>query len=207
MSIKRPVGKNRQRGNTALEMALGFLPLFALFIGIVEFSFSIFMQSTFQNATRDAVRTGITYNMTYNGASYTDQTSLMDAVAQANTFGFLSSNLTLSDGTKANTKLQVNYYFPDNLSTPATCSQLPHTTTTSPAYVITNLNQTGNVVEVRVNGYPWNWMVPLPNFMPGTGISLSASSLDVMEALPASDDGTYPNAFAAATGATGFCAD
>jgi Flp pilus assembly protein TadG len=204
MRIKRPVGKTRQRGHVAAEMALGLLPLFALFIGIVEFSFSMFIQSTFQNATRAAVRAGITYNMTYNGTAYSDQTSLMDAVAQANTFGFLSSTLTLADSTTADTKIQVNYYFPDNLSSPASCSQLPHTTTTSPAYVITALNQTGNVVEVRVNGYPWNWMVPLPNFMPGRSISLSASSLDVMEALPASDNGTYPDAFAATT-TTGFC--
>jgi Flp pilus assembly protein TadG len=207
MRMKRPVGKTRQRGHVAAEMALGFLPLFALFIGVVEFSFSMFIQSAFQNATRDAARVGITYNMTYNGVPYTDQTSLMEAVAQSVTFGFLSSNLTLSDGTKANTKMQVNYYFPDNLSTPATCTQLPHTTTTTPAYVITNLNQTGNVVEVRVNAYPWNWMVPLPNFMPGTGIGLSASSLDVMESLPAADAGVYPSAFVAATGATGACAE
>lgn len=200
MRFPRPLRKNRvRRGHVAAEMALGFLPLFAMFIGIVEFSFSMFMQSTFQNATRDAVRTGITYNMTYNGTTYCDQTALMEAVTQANTFGFLSSTLKLSDGTYANTKLEVNYYFPDNLSSPATSSQLPHTTTTSPAYVITALNQTGNVVEVRVNAYPWNWMVPLPKFMPGTSISLSASSLDVLESLPASDNGTYPAATALAS--------
>lgn len=199
MRKKQPVRKPRQKGHIAAEMALGFLPLFALFLGIVEFSFSMFIQSTFQNATRDAVRVGITYNMTYNGTTYTDQTALMEAVAQANTFGFLSHTLTLPDSTTADTKMQVNYYFPDNLSTPAACSGLPHTTTTTPSYVITNLNQTGNVVEVRVNSYPWNWMVPLPNFMPGRSINLSASSLDVMEALPASDNGSYPNAVPTST--------
>ncbi len=206
MRSKRPVGKTRQRGHVAAEMALGFLPLFAMFVGILEFSFSMFMQSTFQNATRDAVRAAITYNMTYEGTTYTDQTSLMEAVAQANTFGFLSSTLTLPDNTAANSKIEVNYYFPDNLSTPAACLSLPHTTTTTPSYVITNLNQTGNVVEVRVNAYPWNWMVPLPRFMPGTGISLSASSLDVMESLPAADNGAYPNAFAATT-TSGPCSE
>jgi Flp pilus assembly protein TadG len=185
---KRLLKNRRQRGHVAAEMALGFLPLFALFVGILDFSFSIFVQSSFQNATRDAVRFGITYNLTYSGTTYSTQTAAMEAVAQANPFGFLSSTLMLSDGTYANTKMQVNYYFPDNLSSPATSSQLPHTTTTSPSYVISNLNQTGNVVEMRVSGYPWNWMVPLPNLMPGTSISVSASSLDVLEGLPV---GTY----------------
>lgn len=192
MRLRRPSGKPRQRGHVAAEVAIGFLPLFAFFVGILDFSFSIFIQSSFQNATRDAVRFGITYNLTYNGTTYTSQTAAMEAVAQANSFGFLSSTLTLSDGTLANTKMQVNYYFPDNLSSPATSSELPHTTTTSPSYIITNLNQTGNVVEVRVNSYPWNWMVPLPNFMPGKQISVSASSLDVLQGLPVGVF-TYPS--------------
>jgi Flp pilus assembly protein TadG len=184
MSQQRALKKRRRRGHVAAEMALGFLPLFALFIGILDFSFSIFVQSSFQNATRDAVRYGITYNLTFNGTSYSTLTATMEAVAQYNSFGFLSSTLTLSDGTAANTKMQVNYYFPDNLSTPALASQLPYTTTTSPPYIVTALDQTGNVVEMRVNAYPWNWMVPLPNLMPGKSITISASSLDVLEALP-----------------------
>jgi Flp pilus assembly protein TadG len=187
-----PLGRHRrQRGHMAAEMALGFLPLFAFFVGILDFSFSIFVQSSFQNATRDAVRFGITYNLTYNGTPYTTQTLAMEAVAQANAFGFLDSTLKLSDGTYANTKMQVNYYFPDNLSSPATASQLPYTTSTTPSYIINNLNQTGNVVEMRVNSYPWNWMVPLPNFMPGKSINVSASSLDVLEGLPVGTF-TYP---------------
>jgi len=181
-----------QRGHVAVEMALGFLPLFAFFIGVLEFSFSIFMQCSFQDATRQAVRFGITYNLTYNGTAYSSQTDAMTAVAQAFSFGFLSSSLTLADGSTGASKIQVNYYFPDNLSTPATAAQLPYTTTTTPSYVITNLNQTGNVVEVRVNSYPWNWMVPLPNFMPGKSINLSASSLDVLEGLPVGQT-TYPS--------------
>lgn len=188
MRVPVEIQRRRRKGHVAAEMAIGFLPLFAFFVGILDFSFSIFMQSSFQNATRDAVRYGITYNLTYNGTTYSTQTAVMEAVAQNNAFGFLSSTLTLSDGTYANTKMQVNYYFPDNLSTPATSAQLPHTTTTTPTYVISNLNQTGNVVEVRVNAYPWNWMVPLPNLMPGKSITVSASSLDVLEGLPV---GTY----------------
>ncbi|HEY1759714.1 MAG TPA: TadE/TadG family type IV pilus assembly protein [Bryobacteraceae bacterium] len=176
--------KPRQKGHVMLEAALCFLPLMALMFGIMDFSFSIFMQSSFQNATREAVRFGITYGLVYNGTTYSSQTLAMTAVAQANAFGFLNATTTLPDGTTGASKIQVNYYFPDNLSTPATAASLPYTTTTTPSYIITNLNQTGNVLEVRVNSYPWNWMVPLPNFMPGKGINLSASSLDVMEGLP-----------------------
>ena len=188
----RSLKKLRQKGNDTIEMALGFLPLMALMLGIMDFSFSIFMQSSFQNATREAVRFGITYGLVYNGTSYTSQTAAMTAVAQNNAFGFLNSTLTLPDGTTGASKIQVNYYFPDNLSTPATTSQLPYTTTTTPSYIVTNLNQTGNVLEVRVNAYPWNWMVPLPNFMPGRGITVSASSLDVLEGLPVGTF-TYPS--------------
>jgi hypothetical protein len=87
--------------------------------------------------------------------------------------------------------MQVNYYFPDNLSTPATASQLPYTTSTTPSYRINCLNQTGDVLEVRVNAYPWNWMVPLPTWWGqsarGTGINVSASSLDVLEGVPVGD--------------------
>ncbi len=187
-SIRKP----GQKGHVMAEMALGFLPLIALMLGIIDFSFSIFMQSSFQNATREAVRYGITYNLIYNGTTYASQTAAMTAVAQANAFGFLSSSWSLPGGGTGASTIQVNYYFPDNLSTPATTSLLPHTTTTSPVYTITNLNQTGNVLEVRVNAYPWNWMVPLPHFMPGTQITLSSSSLDVMEGLPVGTF-TYPS--------------
>jgi len=189
----RPAGvkKPRQKGHETVEMALGFLPLIALMLGIMDFSFSIFIQSSFQNATREAVRFGITYNLVFNGTTYTSQTAAMTAVAQSNAFGFLNASTNLPDGTTGASKIQVNYYFPDNLSTPATTSQLPYTTSTTPSYIVTNLNQTGNVLEVRIANYPWNWMVPLPTFMPGTSINLSASSLDVMEGLPVGTF-TYP---------------
>jgi Flp pilus assembly protein TadG len=191
--MRRPpaVRKRRQKGNSVLEMALGLLPLIALMLGIMDFSFSIFIQSSFQNATREAVRFGITYSLVYNGTTYGSQTAAMTAVVQANAFGFLDNALRLPDGTQANTKIQVNYYFPDNLSTPALASQLNYTTTTTPPYVIRCLNQTGDVLEVRVNAYPWNWMVPLPTWWNqtarGQGINISASSLDVLEGVPVGD--------------------
>jgi Flp pilus assembly protein TadG len=179
--------KRKRGGHVMLEMALSFLPLMAIILGIMDFSMVIFMQGALQNATREAVRFGITYNLTYGGTTYGNQTAAMTAVAQANSFGFLSG--TLTDGTTAASHIKVNYYTPDNLSTPATTSDLPKVVN---SVTISVLNQTGNVMEVAVTGYPWNWMVPLPNFMPGKSISIGASSLDVLQGLPIGTF-TYPS--------------
>jgi Flp pilus assembly protein TadG len=179
--------KRQQAGHVMLEMALCFLPLMAIVCGIIDFSMVIFMQGAFQNATREAVRFGITYDLTYGGTTYGNQTGTMTAVAQANSFGFLSG--TLTDGTTAVSHIKVNYYTPDNLSTPAKVSDLPKVVNN---VTISALNQTGNVVEVAVTGYPWNWMVPLPNFMPGKSITIRASSLDVLQGLPTGTF-TYPS--------------
>ena len=188
MKIGGATGPRRgQGGHVMLEMALSFLPLMAIIFGILDFSMVIFIQGAFQNATREAVRFGITYNLTYGGTTYGTQAAAMTAVAQANSFGFLSGNL--SDGTTAASHIKVNYYTPDNLSTPAKVSDLPKVVNN---VTISVLNQTGNVVEVAVTGYPWNWMVPLPNFMPGKSISIGATSLDVMQGLPIGTF-TYPS--------------
>ena len=182
-SAKHPVRRPRQRGHLALEMALCFLPLMALIFGILDFSMVTFIQGAFQNATREAVRFGITYNLTYNGTTYSGQTAVMKAVVQNNGFGFLSG--TLSDGSTGLSHISVNYYTPDNLTTPVTSGNLPKTVNGTN---ITVVNQTGNVVEVKITGYPWSWMVPLPRFMPGSGMTLASSSLDVLQGLP---DGTF----------------
>jgi len=164
-------------------MALAFLPLMAIIFGILDFSMAIFIQGAFQNATREAVRFGITYNLTYNGTAYNTQTAAMTAAVQNNAFGFLSGNL--SDGTTGASKISVNYYLPNNLSTPATIADLNLPTgVVINGVTIKDLNATGNVVQVSITGYPWNWMVPLPNFMPGRSISIGATSLDVLQGLP-----------------------
>jgi hypothetical protein len=85
------------------------------------------------------------------------------------------------NSTNGPTYIQVNYYTPDNLSTPATSGQLPKTVN---GVIITSLNQSGNVLEVKIVNFPWNWMVPLPNYMPGRGLTLTASSVDVLQGLP-----------------------
>ncbi len=55
--------------------------------------------------------------------------------------------------------------------------------TLSSGVVVTYPNQPGNVVEVDVTNFPWNWLVPLPNFQAGKSINLNASAVDVLGAL------------------------
>jgi Flp pilus assembly protein TadG len=182
MTSKIPVGPRRRRsGNAALEAALVFMPLFALLLGIADFSFSMFLMGLFESASRDAARYATTFNLAYNGNTYTSMTKVAQQIVINETLGFISSS-------NVNTYVQVNYYFPDQLSSPATSAELPHTWTDSntppDTYTINYVNAPGNVVEVRVVGYPWNWMVPIHNFMPGSGMTIGSESVDVLQQLP-----------------------
>jgi Flp pilus assembly protein TadG len=155
-------------------MSLGFLPFCALIFGIMDFSLAIFISNTLQGAAREGVRYGITFNTTYNGTSYASQTLAVQAVVKSFSMGFLNdSNVA--------TYVKVNYYLPNNLSTPAKTSDLPVTVN---GVYIQYLNQTGNVVEVQVKNFPWNWMVPLGGYMPGTGLTMNAAAADVMQSYP-----------------------
>jgi hypothetical protein len=182
MNSKTPaVRKRRQSGHVMAEIGLGFFPYFALIFGILDFSMAIFINGAFQAATREGVRFGITYSLAYNGTTYTSQTLAIQAVVEANSVGFLSA-------TNGPTYIVVNYYLPNNLSTVATQASLPQTVN---GVNITNINQTGNVMEVRIQNFPWAWMVPLPHYTPGStlasgklGITMTETSLDVMQGLP-----------------------
>ena len=154
-----------------LEMALGFMPFIALVLGLADFAMVIYINSTLQNAVREGVRQGITYNLTYNGTTYGNQTDVVRAAVEANSGGWL----TAANGP---TYIRVNYYTPGNLNSAAT------TTYNGQGQALNQINAPGNVLEVRVQGYPWNWMVPLPNFMPGAGMTLSMSFFDVLQGLP-----------------------
>ncbi len=164
-----------ERGNAFVEIALGALPFFAIMFGIMDFSLVMFINNTLQLAVREGVRFAITYNTSYNGTSYGSQTQAVQAVVKANSMGFLN-------GSASTSYIHVNYYLPNNLSTPVTASALPQTM--ADGTVVTSVNQMGNVVEVEIRNFPWNWMVPLPGFAAGTGMTLRASSSDVLQGLP-----------------------
>jgi Flp pilus assembly protein TadG len=172
-----------QRGNAILEAALIFLPMMALMFGLVDISLAVFIQSTLTSATREGARFAITYSSSYGGAPCaTSQATCTEQVVQNNAFGFLS-------GANAN-YITVNYYTANDLTNPVeTCNAgtclltgtLPQTL--SNGRVVTYANQPGNIVEVLVAGYPWNWLVPLRGFSAGTGLTLSAASADVLGGL------------------------
>ena len=152
--------RKRQRGNAFVEFAVTVLPYFALIFATLDFGMAIFIDNMIQGAVREGVRYAATYNTTYPGTTCASQTCAATAAAQAVSMGFLS-------GTNSS-YVHVNYYAPSDLSTPLT----------------TNKNAQGNVVEVRVQNYPWNWMVPLPGYMTGSGLTMSASASDVLGTPP-----------------------
>ena len=151
--------RKKRSGHVILETALGFMPLCALIFGIADFAMVIYINSCFQNAVREGVRFGITYSLVYPPGStttYASQTAAIQAAVEANSGGWLTSSSSSGPA-----YIQVNYYTPDNMTTPATTGVLPKTVNGT---TITALNQPGNILEVKINQYPWNWMVPLPKY-------------------------------------------
>ena|ERR1700680_4457336 len=199
---RRSARRLRQGGNTILEAALIFLPMMAMFFGIVDVSFAVFIQSTLNTAAREGTRFAVTFSPNYNGTSCaSSQATCISQVVQDNATGFLS-------GTTNSSYITVNYYTANDLTNPVySCNQgactlnprgaatatLPQTVCPNGApapcpgnvtgRVVTFANQPGNIVEVSIAGYPWNWLVPIRGYSAGTGIVMSAASMDVMGAL------------------------
>ena len=183
--MRRQVG---QRGNTMVETALVFLPMLAMFFGILDVSMVVFLQSTLMSAAREGTRFAITFGSTYNGTSCaTSQAACTVLATQKNSFGFLAgSNASL---------ITVNYYTANNLSTPietctsGTCTQngtLPQTLTNGT--IVNYVNQPGNLVEVVVANYPWNWFFPVSAsgyHSTARSTALGSSSVNVLGGLPA----------------------
>lgn len=172
-----------------LETALVFLPMMAMFFGIVDIALSVWVQSTLTTATREGTRFAITFASSYNGTSCaSSQASCIDLVVENNAIGLLS-------GSKSS-YITVNYYTANDLTNPAescnsgNCTANPNSVSTasmpqtlSNGTIVNYVNQPGNIVQVVVAGYPWNWLVPLHGFSTGTGITLGAQSLDVLGGL------------------------
>jgi len=187
----------KESGNAILEGALIFLPMLALFLGLIDVSFAIFIQSTLTSATRAAARAAITFPTTVNGSSCSaSQAACISADVQANAVGV--PNLTGS-------YITVNYYTAANLNTPVAscnsggictynsvcgssgngaCTNGSLDITLASGVVVNYVNQPGNVVQVEVSGYPWNWIAPMPGFYAGHGLTMSAASVDVLNGLP-----------------------
>jgi Flp pilus assembly protein TadG len=126
--------RRRQRGSYYVEVALVFLPMFAIMLAIVDFSMAIFIRATMQNAAREGVRYAVTYQL-MSGMCHDasiKQTMKNSAV------GFLSDPIHED-------KIKIRYYNPTTLA----------------EVTGTNSNAPGNLVEVGVEGYQWSWIAPL----------------------------------------------
>jgi Flp pilus assembly protein TadG len=172
-----------------LEAALIFLPMMAMFLGIVDVSLAVYIQSTLTSASREGTRFAITYQSSYNGTSCaSSQATCIESVVQNYAVGV--------PGGLASSYITVNYYTANDLSHPVeacnsgSCSTAVCTVSTcvlpqtlSNGTVVNYANQPGNVVQVVVADYPWNWLMPLPGFTAGKSVTLGANSLDVLGAL------------------------
>lgn len=169
-----------------LESVLTLIPTLAMFLGVVDVSLVIFLQSTLTNATLEGVRWAVTYQSSYDGTSCaSSQATCITQVVQDNCYGFLNGNLK--------NLVTVNYYTANNLSTPVescnagTCTlngTLPQTL--SNGTVVSYANAPGNVVQVVVSNYPWNWLFPVSAsgyHATAQSINLNASSMDVLGSL------------------------
>lgn len=175
------LGLRRRRGNALAEFAIVWFPLFALLFGIADVTRLIFMRNMMQNGVREAVRYAITYQLNFDNSGCASMTGCIKAAVQKNTLGFLKGTVA---GQPAESYIKVYYYAPDRLSEPLAQADLPRNVN---GVQIDYVNQPGNLIEVRVENYPVNWLVPLPvNYLKGTGLVLNVSSSDVLQGLPAS---------------------
>lgn len=147
--------KRKRAGHVMLEFMLVFTPLMALMMAILDFSMPVFLRATFVHAVREGVRYGVTYR-TMTGMSHSES---IKRVVQDNSMGFLA-------GTAGLARIEVKYY------SPVTFAQVTGG----------NANEGGNIVEVSVNDYEWNQMVPI--WRSAVPTKVSAISSDRLETLP-----------------------
>lgn len=173
-----------RRGNSLVEFSLCFLPLFALFLGIADVSFAVFLRSMIESSVREGVRFGITYSTSLENSSCNSMTTCITALVQRNSLGFL-------DAPNMAELIDVNYYQPTDLSTPITPSDcdpsgsiIMKNETQNPPRALRWVNQPGNLIEVRISDFPWNWMAPIPGFWSTNQVLMSASTSDVLQGLP-----------------------
>lgn len=160
-SLRQARAANRESGNVFAESALVVVPFMALLLGIIDFGMAIFLRSTFQSAVAAGTRYAVTYQL-MDGYCMDDSIRL---VTQANALGFLGRT------DAPNSNITVNYYAVGALSTALTGAA----------------NQPGNIVEVTLTNYQWQWLTNLSGtFTPrsSTPLALVVYSSDRLGGLP-----------------------
>jgi len=173
MSSQRPISPRRKRrsgGNAFVELSLTLLPTFAIITGFFDVSFALFSWSTLQNAVREGCRFAITFQTTMPDGSACPSSGHLDScIAQVtanNSMGLVSGTSPL---------IYVKYFAPTS----------PNTVIASP-----NGDVPGNLVEVSVEGYLLQWMIPISGtfanpFRSTSPASTSVYARDVMGGYPA----------------------
>ncbi len=160
-SILRRRGR---RGNQIMEMSLMLVPLFGLLFGIIDFAFAVFVRSTMEHAVREGARYAVTWNVK---AGLCQEASIKQVVSGA--------SLGLLSGANA-AKIKVRFYNPE-----------ADLVTGEFAEITSGGNSPGNIVEVSVENYLHNWMVPL--YWGKDPLKIQVRSADRLEGLAA---GTSP---------------
>ncbi len=96
--------RERRRGAALIELALVILPLLALLLAILDFSFALFLKSTLQHAVREGVRYAVTGRITTG----LGQDASIKGVVQKNALGFLNGDNA--------SKIYIRYYTPGSLT-------------------------------------------------------------------------------------------
>lgn len=148
----QPGRRRRQRGNAMVETALMILPFFAMLLALIDFSYAFFMRTTLQNAVRTGIRYAVTWQ-TMSGKCY--KASVKESVRLAS-LGFIKT-------TNVDTYVKVRYFDPISLGEVAS-------------------NAPGNIVEVTVENYQWNWMGPI--WRTAAPYTVLVRSSDRMEGYP-----------------------
>lgn len=136
-----------------VEFALVLLPLLAIIFAIIDFSLAVYLRSTFRHAVREGARYAVT-GRTVPGMG---QDASIRGVVQRNAMGFLN-------GSSGASKIFIRYYNPGTLAE-------------------TQSNSGGNIVEVSIEGYTWNWIAPVMRSAT-PAMTVLARSSDRMENSP-----------------------
>jgi Flp pilus assembly protein TadG len=155
--VRGQQAKRARRGAAMIELSFALVPFLALSLAIIDFSIPIFVRTTLTHAVREGSRYGITYQ-TRSGKTHSQ--SIQDVVMEQS-MGFLS-------GTPGRDKVKVRFYSP----------------TTFAEQTGPDRNIGGNVVEVSVEGFTWQYMVPL--WRSSAPLNIHATSSDRLEMLPRS---------------------
>jgi len=163
--------RRRQKGQAALETALVIIPLFAVLLGILDFSVAIFAMDTMEYAAREGVR----YAVLQQAGGTGHQDDALRTAVKNNSLGFLTS--------AQDPLIHIDYYSLD-----------PASNTWISAGSGSGSNAGGNLVKVSVQGFSWLWMASgawgcaagvrdgCAAYAPS--LSIKAASADIMQGCP-----------------------